>query len=194
MSEEKNAQPQADGNSETNPSTQANKNDVPYDRFAEVNQVKNQFKSKNEDLEAQIKEMKAEAENARLESMKKNQKYEDLYNETNSKFIKVQEQNEVLNNDLSAIREGLVNQVSEDRRYITDGMSISNLQKFVQEEQSVANPNKASSARAGETPKGEFNGYNSLQEFAQQDPKGCDEYMSKNVSGYNWGQRTNNKS
>ena len=80
MSEEAKAQPQTEGNSETNPSTQANKNDVPYDRFAEVNQVKNQFKSKNEDLEAQIKEMKAEAENARLESMKKNQKYEDLYN------------------------------------------------------------------------------------------------------------------
>ena len=47
MSEEAKAQPQTEGNSETNPSTQANKNDVPYDRFAEVNQVKNQFKAKN---------------------------------------------------------------------------------------------------------------------------------------------------
>ena len=187
MSEETKAQPQTEGNSETNPSTQANKNDVPYDRFAEVNQVKNQFKSKNEDLEAQIKEMKAEAENARLESMKKNQKYEDLYNETNSKFIKVQEQNEVLNNDLSAIREGLVNQVSEDRRYITDGMSMGNLQKFVQEEQVVANSNKTTSARAGETAKGEFGGYSTIEEWAMKDPAACEKHLSNTVAGYSWG-------
>ena len=38
--------PQAEVNSETNPSTQADvKNDVPYDRFQEVNGQKNQFKS-----------------------------------------------------------------------------------------------------------------------------------------------------
>ena len=184
MSEETKAQPQTEGNSETNPSTQANKNDVPYDRFSEVNQVKNQFKSKNEDLEAQIKEMKAEAENARLESMKKNQKYEDLYNETNSKFIKVQEQNEVLNNDLSAIREGLVNQVPEDRRYITDGMSMGNLQKFVQDEQMVVNSNKTTSARAGETVKGEFGGYSSWQEFAMRDPKGAEKALESETSNY----------
>ena len=187
MSEETKAQPQTEGNSETNPSTLANKNDVPYDRFAEVNQVKNQFKSKNEDLEAQIKEMKAEAENARLESMKKNQKYEDLYNETNSKFIKVQEQNEVLNNDLSAIREGLVNQVPEDRRYITDGMSMGNLQKFVQEEQVVANSNKTTSARAGETAKGEFGGYSTIEEWAMKDPAACEKHLSNTVAGYSWG-------
>ena len=131
--------------------------------------------------------MKAEAENARLESMKKNQKYEDLYNETNSKFIKVQEQNEVLNNDLSAIREGLVNQVSEDRRYITDGMSMGNLQKFVQDEQMVANSNKTSSARAGETAKGEFGGYSTIEEWAMKDPAACEKHLSNTVAGYSWG-------
>ena len=184
MENEANTQTETQGKSETNPSTQATKNDVPYDRFAEVNQVKNQFKSKNEDLEAQIKEMKAEAENARLESMKKNQKYEDLYNETNSKFIKVQEQNEVYKNDLSAIREGLVNQVSEDRRYITDGMSMANLQKFVQDEQMVANSNKTNSARAGETAKGEFGGYGSATEWATKDPTSFTNHLEKNVEGY----------
>lgn len=170
MSEETKAQPQTEGNSETNPSTQANKNDVPYDRFAEVNQVKNQFKSENEDLKSQLSKMESAQEEQRQEAMKKNQEFETLYNETNSKFAKVQEQNEVYKNDLSAIREGLVNQVPEDRRYITDGMSMGNLQKFVQDEQMVANSNKTSSARAGETAKGEFNGYSSHAEWASKDP------------------------
>ena len=37
MSDEVKNTPQAEENSETNPSTQAIKNDVPYDRFQEVN-------------------------------------------------------------------------------------------------------------------------------------------------------------
>ena len=46
MSEEKQGNTQqTEGNSETNPSTQADKNDVPYGRFQEVNQAKNQYKS-----------------------------------------------------------------------------------------------------------------------------------------------------
>ena len=181
MSEEAKAQPQTEGNSETNPSTQANKNDVPYDRFAEVNQVKNQFKSENEDLKAQLSKMESAQEEQRQEAMKKNQEFEALYNETNSQLGKLKEQNEVYKNDLSAIREGLVNQVSEDRRYITDGMSMANLQKFVQEEQVVANSNKASSARAGETAKGEFGGYNSPAEWAANDPQGYQK--SRGVTG-----------
>ena len=184
MSEETKAQPQTEGNSETNPSTQANKNDVPYDRFAEVNQVKNQFKSENEDLKSQLSKMESAQEEQRQEAMKKNQEFEALYNETNSKFAKVQEQNEVYKNDLSVIREGLVNQVPEDRRYITDGMSMGNLQKFVQDEQMVANSNKTSSARAGETAKGEFGGYSSPSEFAAKDPNGFTRYLEKNVKGY----------
>jgi len=181
MSEETKAQPQTEGNSETNPSTQANKNDVPYDRFAEVNQVKNQFKSENEDLKAQLSKMESAQEEQRQEAMKKNQEFEALYNETNSQLSRFKEQNEVYKNDLSAIREGLVNQVPEDRRYITDGMSMGNLQKFVQDEQMVANSNKTSSARAGETAKGEFGGYNSPAEWAANDPQGYQK--SRGVTG-----------
>ena len=55
MSEDKQVNTQqAEGNSETNPSTQADKNDVPYGRFQEVNQAKNQFKSENEELKEQL--------------------------------------------------------------------------------------------------------------------------------------------
>ena len=187
MSEETKSQPQTEGNSETNPSTQANKNDVPYDRFAEVNQVKNQFKTENEDLKSKLQKMQSAQENARQEAMKKNQEFEALYNETNSQLNKFKEQNEVYKNDLSAIREGLVNQVPENRRYITDGMSMANLQKFVQEEQVVANSNKTTSARAGETAKGEFGGYSTIEEWAMKDPAACEKHLSNTVAGYSWG-------
>ena len=63
-------------------------------------------------------------------------------------------------------------------------MSMGNLQKFVQDEQMVANSNKTSSARAGETAKGEFGGYSSPSEFAAKDPNGFTRYLEKNVKGY----------
>ena len=185
MSEENKSNTQeAEGNSDINPSTQADKNDVPYGRFQEVNQAKNQFKSENESLKAELDKLKMAQEEARQESLKKNSEFETLYNETNSLNKKLQEQNEVYKGDLSAIREGLVNQVPEERRYVTDGMSMANLQKFVQDERMVANSNKADSSRAGTTDKGELGGYSSWQEFAMKDPKGAEEALKSETSNY----------
>ena len=72
--------------------------------------------------------------------------------------------------DLNSFRDGLVNQIPEERRYIADGMSIANLQKFVQDEQVNANANKANSSRARNTAKGECGGYGSHAEWAEKDP------------------------
>ncbi len=175
---------EAEGNSESNPSTQADKNDVPYGRFQEVNQAKNEFKSENESLKAELAKVKAAQDEARQEALKKNSEFETLYNETNSLNKKLTEQNEAYKGDISAIREGLVNQVAEERRYITDGMSMGNLQKFVQDEQMVANAGKTDSSRAGNTAKGEFGGYDSWEEFASKDPKGAEKALMDDTQGY----------
>ena len=178
MSEEQNNTQQAEGNSETNPSTQADKNDVPYGRFQEVNQAKNQFKSENESLKAELDKLKMAQEEARQEALKKNSEFETLYNETDTMAKKLQEQNKALQCDLNSFRDGLVNQVPEERRYITDGMGIANLQKFVAEEQVTANAGKTDSSRAGTTAKGEFGGYSSYAEWAEKDPAGYEKEKS----------------
>ena len=88
MSEEKVNTQTAETNSETNNSTQAvDKNDVPYGRFQEVNQAKNQFKSENEELKEQLAKVKAGQEQARQEALKKNSEFETLYNENNSGLL-----------------------------------------------------------------------------------------------------------
>ena len=79
MAEEVKNTPQAEENSVPNPSTQAgSKNDVPYDRFQEVNGQKNQFKSENEGLKAELAKQKAQQEDARQEALKKNSEFETL--------------------------------------------------------------------------------------------------------------------
>ena len=74
MAEEQVNTPQADDNSVTNPSTQANETkNVPYGRFQEVNRQKNDIASKYEEATAKIAKMEAGIETARQESLKKNQ-------------------------------------------------------------------------------------------------------------------------
>ena len=185
MSEEQvNTQP-AETNSETNNSTQAEvKNDVPYGRFQEVNQKMRSFESElTKEREANAK-LKAQQEDARQESLKKNQEFETLYNETNSQLGKIQEQNKVLSGDLNTFRDGLVNQVPEEKRYITDNMSIANLQKFVQESQVATNAGKTDSSRAGTTAKGEMGGFSTTAEWATKDPAGFTKHLEESVEGY----------
>ncbi len=170
MAEEQVNTPQADDNSVTNPSTQANETkNVPYGRFQEVNRQKNDIASKYEEATAKIAKMEAGIETARQESLKKNQEYETLYNEAHSMATKLQEQNKVLQSDLGAFRQGLVDQLPEERRVYTEGMNMATLQKFVQEEQVAVNANKTDSSRAGTTAKGEFGGYGSYAEWAEKD-------------------------
>ena len=148
-----------------------------------MNQAKNQFKSENESLKAELDKLKMAQEEARQEALKKNSEFETLYNETNSMAKKLSEQNKALQGDLNSFRDGLINQVPEDRRYVTENMSIANLQKFVSEEQMIANAGKTDSSRAGTTAKGEFGGYSSAAEFAEKDPKGYQEARSVTGSG-----------
>ena len=172
MSDEVKNTPQAEENSETNPSTQAIKNDVPYDRFQEVNGQKNQFKSENEGLKAELAKVKAAQEDARQEALKKNSEFETLYNETDATAKKLAEQNKALQSDLGAFRQGLVEQLPEERRVYTEGMNMATLQKFVADEQMTANAGKTDPSRAGTSAKGDFGGYGSHAEWAAKDPEG----------------------
>ena len=176
MSDEVKNTPEAEVNSETNPSTQAgSKNDVPYDRFQEVNGQKNQFKSENESLKAELAKVKAAQEDARQEALKKNSEFETLYNETDATAKKLAEQNKALQSDLGAFRTGLVEQLPEERRVYTEGMNMATLQKFVADEQATVNAGKTDPSRAGNTAAGEMGGYSSHAEWATKDPKGYKE-------------------
>ena len=181
MAEEKVNTPQAEENSVTNPSTQADKNDVPYTRFQEVNGQKNQFKSENESLKAELAKQKAQQEDARQEALKKNSEFETLYNEADTTAKKLAEQNKALTNDLGAFRTGLVEQLPEERRVYTEGMNMATLQKFVQDEQTTANAGKTDSSRAGTTAKGEFGGYDSKMEWVMKDPEGYEKAKNANA-------------
>ena len=179
--------PQAEQNSETNPSTQADvKNDVPYDRFQEVNGQKNQFKSENEGLKAELAKQKAQQEDARQEALKKNSEFETLYNETDAMNKKLTEQNEVYKARELEDRERMIEKVPEEQRVFTQGMSNSVLAQYIEQNQTSANAGKTDSSRAGTTAKGDFGGYSSKMEWVTKDPEGY-EKAKKNSGGDKFG-------
>ena len=168
--------PQAEENSETNPSTQADvKNDVPYDRFQEVNGQKNQFKSENEGLKAENAKLKAAEEDARQQTLKKNSEFETLYNEGESKWQKTEEENKAYKTRELKDRERMIEKVPEEQRVFTEGMSNSVLAQYIEQNQTSANAGKTDSSRAGVTAKGDFGGFSSYSEWATKDPKGYEE-------------------
>ena len=172
MAEEVNNTPEAEVNSETNPSTQAGvKNDVPYDRFQEVNGQKNQFKSENESLKAENAKLKAAEEDARQQTLKNNSEFETLYKERDEVAKKQAEQLKGFEKRELEESERLDAKIPEDQRVFTKGMTNAVKAQYIEQLQSNVNAGKTDSSRAGTTAKGEFNGYSSYAEWAQKDPK-----------------------
>ena len=185
MAEETINTPQAEDNSETNPTTKGEeRNDVPYTRFQEVNGQKNQFKSENESLKAELEKVKVAQEDARQDALKKNSEFETLYNESESKFQKSDEQNKAYKKREQEDRERMIEKVPEEQRVFTNGMNFDTLQKFhKQHTQDSVNAGKTNSSRAGQTAKGEFGGYNSKMEWVTKDPEGYEKSKNNQQGG-----------
>ena len=191
MTEEQVNTQEAEGNSETNPNTQVEKKDVPYGRFQEVNNQKNEFKSETESLRNELAELKAAQEEARQEALKKNSEFETLYNETNSENSTLKEQLEGYKKRELEESERLDAKIPEEHKVFTKHMSNTIKARYIDQHNSGANAGKTDSSRAGTTAKGEFGGYNSMAEWAAYDPKGAEEHLAKNVKGFSWGNLNN---
>ena len=190
MSEENTTQTQA--NEVKQPSTEASSNNVsdgiPKSRFDEVNNQKNDYKSQVSDLQAQLDKVKANQEATRKAELEKQGEYKTLLDEANAKLEKAQVDVKAWGEYRTNKRNSLMEQLTEDTdKSIAESLPLEKLELY------VGNINKRNSlptnnARAAsQQPQGDFGGYDSIQEFAMQDPKGAEKYLAENVKGYKWG-------
>lgn len=186
MSEETTAQ--SNDNAVNNPTTEGSKNnDVPYDRFQEVNAQKNDWKSQAETAMSKLKEYEAEQAKAREAKMVQNEEYKTLLAEKDAEIAKLTEVSNQWNNYQEETRTSLMEKLPEDKRQFGEGMDLTKLQKFVDTEVQSVNPNagKTNSQRQGVNPSGgEFGGYSSWAEFAMKDPKGAEAAIANETSNY----------
>ena len=174
MSEENNAtQTSTEDNSVNNPSTQAEDKNVPYDRFQEVNQAKNDLAGQVGKLQAQIDKMsqdnKAKAE-AKLVEDGKLKEALDIVTKERDSFKGQAEQWHTYQTDK---RESLMSKLSnDDDKSIAEGLSdLNKLETYVNKVNNINAPS-TSSARATSGQAKEFGGYDSAMEWVTKDPEG----------------------
>ena len=189
---ETNTTEQAEANSVTNPSTEADvKNDmIPKSRLDEVIGQRNDANTRIEKLEATINEFTAKGEQQREDKLKANEQHEVIITELKQKLETVTEKADHWTTYQEDRRATLTEKLPENRREFTEGMDLTKLEKFVDSEVQSANANKTNSARQGVNPSGEFGGFNSYEEWAMKDPAGCEKHLANSVKGYQWGKVT----
>ena len=156
-----------------NPSTEASQKNVPYDRFQEVNQAKNDMANQVGKLQAQIDKMNADNKSkaeAKLVEDGKLKEALDLMTQERDSF---KGQAEQWNSYQTDKRESLMGKLTTDEdKSIAEGLSdLNKLETYVNKVTNVSAPS-TSTARATTGKASEMGGYSSYAEWASKDPEG----------------------
>ena len=187
MSEESKTN-QVEGNNESNPSTDASKNnDIPYSRFQEVNTQKKELQDQVAKMQDQLNTIDADTKAKREERMKKNEDYKTLLGEKDAEIEKLSGYKTQWNDYEASRRDALQSKLPENKQKFASTMSLTDLEEFVDIESTNLNKGTGmDSSRVGAKPAqaGEFGGYASTSEWASKDPKGFTKHLEENVKGY----------
>tara|TARA_R110002012_G_scaffold18657_1_gene68211 strand:- start:594 stop:1169 length:576 start_codon:yes stop_codon:yes gene_type:complete len=158
-----------------NPSTEASAKNVPYDRFSEVNNAKNDALDQVGKLQAQIDKMnsdnKSKAEAKMVEDGKLKEALDIVSKERDSYKVQADEWGTFKTEE----RESLMSKLTTDEdKSIAEDLSLKKLKTYVNKVTNVSAPS-TSSARAATGKSGDMGGYSSYAEWATKDPKSYQE-------------------
>ena len=178
MSEENKVETQTQGeqNTVTNDSTQAETKNVPYDRFTEVNQAKNDALVRECKLQAQIDKMNADSKSKQEAKMVEDGKLKEALDIVTKERDSYKTQSDQLTTYQSDKRETLMSKLTnDDDKSIAEGLSdLNKLETYVNKVVNVNAPS-TSTARATTGKVSDMGGYSSYAEWAEKDPKGYQE-------------------
>ena len=160
-------------NTETNPSTEASEKNVPYDRFQEVNQAKNDMATQVGKLQAQIDKMNSDNKSKAEAKMVEDGKLKEALDIVSKERDSFKSQADQWNTYQTDKRESLMGKLTTDEdKSIAEGLSdLNKLETYVNKVTNVSAPS-TSTARATTGAAGEMGGYSSYAEWATKDPEG----------------------
>ena len=166
------------------PSTEASKNNVsdgiPKNRFDEVNNQKNEYKSQVSELQAQLDKVNANQEAARQKELEKQGEYKTLLSEANAKLEKAQADVKAWSDYKTNKRSSLMEQITDDSdKAIAESLPLEKLELYVSKVNKASSLPTNTSRAANQQPQGDFGGYSSFAEWASKDPEG---YQKENNS------------
>ena len=156
-----------------NPSTQANDKNVPYDRFQEVVQAKNDMAKDMGKLQAQIDKMNQTSKQQAEAKLVEDGKLKEALNIVTKERDDFKSQADKWNTYQTDKRESLMSKLTtDDDKSIAEGLSdLNKLETYVNKVTNVSAPS-TSTARATTGKANEMGGYSSYAEWASKDPEG----------------------
>ena len=185
MSEEKTeVQTNSNDNTAKNPSTEAGNKNVPYDRFQEVVQSKNEMATQLGKLQAQIDKMNADNKTKQEAKMVEDGKLKEALDIITKERDTFKGQADQWNQYQSDKRETLMSKLTNDEdKSIAEGLTdLNKLETYVNKVVTINAPS-TSQARATTAKVGEMGGYSSYGEWAAKDPEGYKKANSIKGSG-----------
>ena len=169
-------QTKAEDNSVKNPSTEASEKNVPFERFQEINQAKNDMAAQVGKLQAQIDKMNADNKSKAEAKMVEDGKLKEALDLVTKERDSFKGQAEQWNTYQADKRESLMGKLTnDDDKSIAEGLSdLNKLETYVNKVTNVSAPS-TSTARATTGKAGDMGGYSSYAEWAEKDPKGYQE-------------------
>ena len=184
MSEENNVTQTTEDTQDNNNSTQADIKNVPYDRFTEVNNAKNDALSQLGKLQAQIDKMNSDNKSKAEAKMVEDGKLKEALDLVTQERNDFKGQAEQWNTYQTNKRESLMGQLTDDTdKSIADGLSLDKLEQYVNKVSNVSAPS-TSKARATTGSANDMGGYSSWQEFAVKDPDGASKAIEESTKGF----------
>ena len=185
MSEEK-VETQATQDTEVkNHSTNAEDKNVPYNRFAEVNQAKNDLATQNGKLQAQIDKMNETQKQQQQAKLVEDGKLQEALGIVSKERDTFKTQAEQWNQYQADKRESLMGKLTDDTdKSIAEGLNdLNKLETYVNRVTNVNSPS-TSTARATSGTAGDMGGYSSWEEFAMKDPKGAEKAIEESTVNF----------
>ena len=168
-----------------NPSTEATEKNVPYDRFQEVVQSKNDMANQIGKLQAQIDKMNQTTKQQQEAKLVEDGKLKEALDIASKERDEYKKQSDSWLSYQTDKRESLMSKLTnDDDKSIAEGLSdLNKLETYVNKVTNVNAPS-TSTARATSGKVGDFGGYSSYTEWASKDPDGYQKANNK-LAGQN---------
>ena len=168
-----------------NPSTEATEKNVPYDRFQEVVQSKNDMAGQIGKLQAQIDKMNQTSKQQQEAKMIEDGKLKEALDLVTKERDDFKKQSDSWLSYQTDKRESLMGKLTTDEdKSIAEGLSdLNKLETYVNKVTNVNAPS-TSTARATTGSANDTGGYSSWEEFAMKDPKGAEKAIAEDTTNF----------
>ena len=143
------------------------------------------YRKRAQDAETRLANLEKQLETQQNQKLKEKEEYKTLAEKYESQVNDLNPYKEKYEGLVEKRRNVLLERLPEDKRETFKNKDLDVLE-FMVSELKIKTQEPSARNLVG-TKNSEFGGYNSMEEFSMKDPKGCDEFLTNTVKGYQWG-------